>query len=520
MTSQRATGSFLFAAVFSIVMVDPAAASLPSAATACSISKAKAASSAFGCYLKQHVRSASGRSADPAACTERLTRRFTSVESRGSCPTAGDAAFAASRAEAAATQVMDAIGVAMVTSDEELLCLGKKAKLAARYATCQSTALLKRLTDSQRTDYDFSLCRIDHAAASVELDAALPCPAAGESALVQEHSGLGYGFLPATVWNSQAMSGAPLPHAYLAGAEFGPMELEAADFRGADLTNSTFENATVGRNAGPDFSGANFAGATLTDTYFDLAVLDGAEFATATLDGFRAIDVASCPASLPPDWGCYGNHVVGPTSFLWFVSMAGTDLTGANLSHVSMYQTYLNSTVLRDVDLSHAFVWYSYFSGADMLGADLSMATFYNDVGGSNLVECPASLPAEWNCINRNLLGPNALVFAPCTLAGTDLSGLNLSSSYFHGCDLSGANLASANASYTSFHGCDFTGANFGSANISQSTMSQSDLTGADFTNANASLISWSNGTICPDGVEGNCCYHYLPGQAPAVCGN
>ncbi len=78
-----------------------------------------------------------------------------------------------------------------------------------------------------------------------------------------------------------------------------------------------------------------------------------------------------------------------------------------------------------------------------------------------NLVGCPSSLPASWECLGNCLLGPTADI-EDATLDGLDLSGLDLSDAHaedtsFDNANLSGASLTNADVQDTEFGGANLT---------------------------------------------------------------
>jgi hypothetical protein len=84
------------------------------------------------------------------------------------------------------------------------------------------------------------------------------------------------------------------------------------------------------------------------------------------------------------------------------------------------------------------------------------------------------------------------------TLAGCNLSGLDLTSANLQGADLTGANLNGANLTGANLQGTDLTGANLNRANLTSA-----DLAGATLTGANLNRVTYGD-TTCPDGTNSN----------------
>lgn len=471
--------------------------------TLCSISKLKTAATAFACSLRQRTRLATGGSADVGSCAEKLAARFASAESRGSCPTTGDAALAATRADDAAMAVLGVLGADLASGNDQLRCLKKKSKLAARYARCQSAALTSRLDHSYANlRNDFELCRLDLEEQSAELDATGGCATTGEAGDVEEQSGAGYGFLPGTVWDHPRLSGAPLAHAYLVGASFSSCALEGADLRGADLRQVLWDDvyARSGLDFGTtDLRGADFGDAEIRGSYMDGARLDGATFTNASFYGLRGKEVLGCPASLPAGWSCIGNHLMGPLANLSDCDLSGLDLSGVDLSGARLDLTRLSQANLAGATFGSASIYASWFDGANLSGVDFSAASF-DRVFAVPVASCPTALPPSWSCVSGILVG-RTMRCHEGDLSGLDLEGLELTSSHFTRCDLSNADLDGAILSFSEFI--------------------DSDMTGASLAGARLLLTSWA-ATTCADGTFSydngyTCCGHHV-GDPPLSC--
>jgi uncharacterized protein YjbI with pentapeptide repeats len=501
------------------VLASEALAVVLPAPTRCTIAKLKAASSAFQCALRESSKQIAGGAGDVARCAEKLSMKFTSAESRGDCPTTGDAILASSRAEAAANDVTIALGGTIASSDDELRCLRKKAKLAATYARCQAAALATRLANTYLGERrDFDICRSLHASSSTSIETDYACPVTGEAEHVQESSSPGFAFLPGSEWRG-SLDDAPLAGAYLAGARITSASIGRARFRGADLSMSLLTNITDTGPSAADLRDVDLSGATLDDAWLDDSLLGGANLATTTINNLRARGLPECPASLPPSWVCMWGIILGPRAQLGGLDFSGLDLTGLDLSYATLSYTDLSNAILHDVDLSHASLEGSEVAGADMTGADLSNAHLYR-VHGTGVGECPALLNDTWRCLNRNLVGSGA-VLDDCNLAGEDLSQMYLSDVYFRRCDLTGADLSGTDFILTSFAESDLAGANLSAAYFYEPRFSSCDLTGASFAGAAFNRAVWSNVT-CPDGANTNvsgytCCGHHV-GAAPDSC--
>ena len=343
----------------------------------------------------------------------------------------------------------------------------------------------------------------------------------------------------ATLWNANLkyanftgadLSSASLWNANLKYADFTGANLYAAYLDGADLRYATTNSLVVGcpyslptdwqcvsnlydpgggyieefHLLGPkadlsgadlrltNLSGANLDGADLSGAKIFLADLSGADLKDANLFKTKTTFlVGDCPASLPTDWKCVGDDLVGPDA-----DLGGADLGGADLRYADLSGTNLVSANLDGANLSGGFL-----DNADLTGVDLRYADL-KSVHARNLLGCPAALPTDWQCIENTLVGPYAGLTG-AILSGADLSGADLSGAYLVSADLDGANL---NNAY-------LTGAKMAYTNLTGAKMMYTNLSGADLYGADLTGVIWDN-TVCPDETNsddnGNTCENNL----------
>jgi uncharacterized protein YjbI with pentapeptide repeats len=119
------------------------------------------------------------------------------------------------------------------------------------------------------------------------------------------------------------------------------------------------------------------------------------------------------------------------------------------------------------------------------------------NLSGLNLTN--AQLPGA-NLTGANLNGTS--------LAGANLASANLTGANLNGASVAGANLASANLTGANLNGANLTGANLAGANLAGANLNKANLTGANLAGANLvganiNKVTWSN-TTCPDGTNSN----------------
>jgi uncharacterized protein YjbI with pentapeptide repeats len=128
------------------------------------------------------------------------------------------------------------------------------------------------------------------------------------------------------------------------------------------------------------------------------------------------------------------------------------DLTGANLSQTTLSGAYLLRAKLRRANLSGATLHEAFLSRANLSGANLSWASFHR----------------------ANLSGAD--------LSRADLSGANLREAHLRRASLSGANLSGVDLSRADLREAHLRRANLSWANLEGASLTEADLTGADLT--------------------------------------
>ncbi len=168
--------------------------------------------------------------------------------------------------------------------------------------------------------------------------------------------------------NGAALEGALLSEAKLNGAtlqnaDLDDADLSEADLTGADLTGASMEEAYL---QWANLTSAVLVDANLSSANLDDTRLDGADFTGATFAWLGARQVVGCPASLPLDWACLAQTLVGPSAGLYGVDLSIQDLSDRNL----------RDTVFQNANLSGANLSASDLSGAVFDGSDVTDVTW------------------------------------------------------------------------------------------------------------------------------------------------
>ncbi len=292
------------------------------------------------------------------------------------------------------------------------------------------------------------------------------------------------------------LDGANLTNAILTSAVLSNANLENADLAGADLESANLDDALVtyatltdanlshisfpaGSLELDNLSGANLSFADLGTPNVAGLTLTGANLKgtimafDGDLSGVVSGGVTGIPANLPTNpsrWLLVNGYLLGPGAVL-----ASADLTGLDLAGVALGNADLTNANLTSANLDEAQLYGSTLSGAQLSGANL------DGVESGDVTGTPASLPANWQLRAGFLLGPDVYLIN-ASLAGDNLSDLDLAGAYTY---------------YANLAGADVDGTNLTGAMLNTGT----NLTGATFAGADLANVTWDDVT-CPDGTN------------------
>ena len=312
-----------------------------------------------------------------------------------------------------------------------------------------------------------------------------------------------------------------------------------ADLTGANLRNTQLINLDL---SNADLTDADLSGTTMVNV----------DFRNANFMNLRAIDIQINGVYLPADWSMRHDALVGPDANLvsWSVDEAylgglelqGADfsnsqlnqidisfanLTGANFSGSYIQGADLTHTVLDYADLSHANLdnYRAMFSDVPTKISQTSMEytnlshsklaekdiismdgeiTSYSDlhlgtatltgIQGTSLLNCPASLPSEWECIEQE---DDYNRFFGYILIG---NSANLEWVWLHGADLTSSKLSgevkftSSELLRTNLSGLPLSG----KIDFSNAKLNGADLAGLDLSEAILHQVEAKNLKACP----------------------
>ena len=244
------------------------------------------------------------------------------------------------------------------------------------------------------------------------------------------------------------LTGGNFLKANLEGANFTRTYIIDFNFFEANLKTANFDWATIYQSwfDGVSFTGASFANTSLQSSYGWESDFSDVDLSTVVMMSVQFHNLVSCPSALPGEWVCLNQILLGP----------GANLRNIDLSNLNFNGVNLTEAILGGVNLSNSL----------MEGANL------NGAFGSLILSCPQSLPADWKCINRNLVGPSA-VLKYADLSNQDLSSLNLKGIEIILSNLTGTDFSNSDLSGAFFAGNLVNGSNFSNSNMNAFTSAQ-----------------------------------------------
>ncbi len=270
--------------------------------------------------------------------------------------------------------------------------------------------------------------------------------------------------LSGATFTGSNLTGANLTNADLTGATIATSTITNTNFSGATLTGlisqgnsgspinlptgwTSANGYLIGPGAnlsgltitGVDFTGVDFTGVNLTGTNLVNVNLSGAKLANATLTGLISSGIVGTPASLPTGFSVNTGYLIGPGTNLSGKDLTGVTVTSLSLNGVNLTGANLSSLDLHSVDLT----------GATLAGANLHAA----NLDGANLTLDIPTFSSRLNLNNVDL--------SNASLIGADLNGSSLWYVNLGGANLTGANLYGSDIRYSNLSGATLTNVNF-----------------------------------------------------------
>lgn len=216
-----------------------------------------------------------------------MAARFSKEDAKGDCPVTGNAAAAQVRFDTAFSDLLTAVGAAMVTTDSERVCAISQLKTGRTHLQCLMRALKGQLLRPERFTpitlgnlVSDNLCSSRYLDRIGELDSASGCVST----------------VPTDFRNTVRRAALGLAGADLTDAIFSTIHIDGADLSGVQLTSGglsggamtkfTGANLSNSGSNGFEWNGADLSGANLTNFNFTgLTDLTGADLNGANVTG-------------------------------------------------------------------------------------------------------------------------------------------------------------------------------------------------------------------------------------------
>ena len=253
---------------------------------------------------------------------------------------------------------------------------------------------------------------------------------------------------------------------------FDGLQLRNADFRGLDLTNSSFVDSRLGR---ANFTNANLTGANLRDAYLEFTDLSNAILDNAIIEGAGLFSVDGLTPELLASTASYRDR----------------SLRGVTLDQI---RSSANGTML---DLTNFDLTDASFSRISLEGVSLQGSVIDGTSFGSSLASFD-QLTETASYQQKTLRGVQWHGF---NLVDHDFSGFVLENVRFGRSILTGANFNNATLEGT-FIPSDINGASFREANLQGANLSEVNLSEVDLTDAIIDGVSFPRSFSLDDIAE------------------
>jgi uncharacterized protein YjbI with pentapeptide repeats len=254
-----------------------------------------------------------------------------------------------------------------------------------------------------------------------------------------------------------------------------------ASYQRHNLTGVHFENLNLAQ--------WNFSRQNLTQVSFDYADLTGTNLTGAIIKGAFFYAATGLTSGQLYTTASYQKHDLSNTRFS-DISLAGWDFSHQNLTGAYLAGTDLTNASFNGANLSHAMFyptpggWTPDLSHADFSGATINYANFRETTGLTQ-----AQLVSTKSYQRRDLTG---ISLARLNMSQWNLSGQNLTDTWFEMSDLTGADLTGATIQDAFFYFCTgfnvhqlYSTASYQHYNLSEVSLEGMDLTGSDLEKQN-----------------------------------
>ena len=237
-----------------------------------------------------------------------------------------------------------------------------------------------------------------------------------------------------------------------------------------------------------DLSNLNLDGINLTGSSMRGTNLSNTHLSNSIMTEVMAQEIMQCPLSLPSEWLCINNVLMGPTARLNYADLGDLDLSSQNLSGMIISHSNLTGTDFSNSNMSGVTLWRTLMKNSNFSNTNLA------NFEGKQLLDCPEDMPIEWVCKSMGF------TYSPSYWNMPYDSRSGLTQVEFTETDYE-ANMSIMFGPQALITGAWLTEwfVDLSNVNLSGAIIEDSDFNGVDLSSADLNGTVWMN-TICPNG--------------------
>ena len=237
-----------------------------------------------------------------------------------------------------------------------------------------------------------------------------------------------------------------------------------------------------------DLSNLNLDGINLTGSSMRGTNLSNTHLSNSIMTEVMAQEIMQCPLSLPSEWLCINNVLMGPTARLNYADLGDLDLSSQNLSGMIISHSNLTGTDFSNSNMSGVTLWRTLMKNSNFSNTNLA------NFEGKQLLDCPEDMPIEWVCKSMGF------TYSPSYWNMPYDSRSGLTQVEFTETDYE-ANMSIMFGPQALITGAWLTEwfVDLSNVNLSGAIIEDSNFIGVDLSSADLNGTVWMN-TICPNG--------------------
>jgi uncharacterized protein YjbI with pentapeptide repeats len=236
-----------------------------------------------------------------------------------------------------------------------------------------------------------------------------------------------------------------------------------------------------------NLSNLNLDGINLTGSSMRGTNLSNTHLSNSIMTEVMAQEIMQCPLSLPSEWLCINNVLIGPTARLNYADLGDLDLSSQNLSGMIISHSNLTGTDFSNSDMSGVRLWRTLMKNSNFSNTNLA------HFEGRNLFDCPENMTIEWVCKPYGVI-MRPILYGMYYDSRIGLTQVEFTETYYEA-NLTG--MLGPQALITGFS--NYFHSDLSNINISGAIIEDSDFNGVDLSSADLNGTVWMN-TICPNG--------------------